>query len=128
VSEILPLILIAEDNPCLARVLSFKFRASGYSVVVCADGQEAWVAFESNPVAAIVSDHEMPVLSGVDLFRRVRAVDKSIPLFMVTGRQLELPPGIDEELDMTKVFGKPFSPGAVITAVDDAINKSSTRC
>lgn len=127
-SESLPIVLIAEDNPCLARVLSFKFRASGYEVLVCADGGEAWTAYESNPVSAIVSDHEMPVLSGVELFRKVRAANESLPLFLVTGRQLELPVGIDEELNITEVFGKPFSPGAVIAAVDSAINESSTHC
>lgn len=128
VSEPLPIVLIAEDNPCLARVLAFKFKASGYAAVVCTDGAEAWDAYESNPIAAIISDHEMPALTGVDLFRKVRENDKDIPLFLVTGRQLELPPGVDQELNIARIFGKPFSPGAVIAAVDDAINQSSTRC
>jgi len=127
VPESLPLILIAEDNPCLARVLAFKFKASGYAAMVCVNGQEAFEAFESNPVAAIVSDHEMPIMSGEDLFRKVRSVDNAIPLFLVTGRQLELPPGIDEELKIAGIFGKPFSPGEVITAVSEAI-ESSTHC
>jgi DNA-binding response OmpR family regulator len=120
-----PTVLIAEDNPGLARVLSFKFKSSGFTPIVCADGQLAWEAFQSNSVLAIVSDQEMPRMSGIDLCRNVRTQNLNIPFFLVTGRQLELAStGITEELNISKIFGKPFSPGEVITAVNDAIQAS----
>jgi len=124
-----PSILIAEDNPGLARVLSFKFKSSGFSPIVCADGQIAWDAFHANPVVAIVSDHEMPRLSGVDLCRNLRAENSKVPFFLVTGRQLELSStGIAEELNITQIFGKPFSPADVIAAVREAIEEPSRPC
>ena len=43
-SELPPIVLIAEDNPCLARVLSFKFKSCGFTTIVCEDGQVAWDA------------------------------------------------------------------------------------
>ena len=111
----------------MARVLSFKFKANGYTTIVCADGKYAWEAFESNSVSAIVTDHEMPNLSGLALCRKVRAKDSLIPLFLVTGRELELPPGVCEELRIAEIFGKPFSPAKVVAAVNDAIKESSTH-
>ena len=120
-------VLIAEDNPGLARVLSFKFKSSGFSPIVCADGQLAWEAFQSDSVAAIVSDQEMPRMSGVDLCRNVRSKDPQIPFFLVTGRQMELSAtGIAEELNIQRVFGKPFSPADVIAAVNQAIQETSS--
>jgi CheY-like chemotaxis protein len=128
VSDSLPIVLIAEDNPCLARVLSFKFKTCGYSPIVCADGLQALSAYKENSVAAIVSDHEMPNMTGVELCRQIRATDWKTPFFLVTGRQLELPPGVDKKLGITRIFGKPFSPGDVIEAVNEAIKESTTHC
>jgi CheY-like chemotaxis protein len=127
VSEHPPIVLIAEDNPCLARVLSFKFKSCGFTTIVCEDGQVAWDAYEANSIAAIVSDHEMPMMSGVELASQIRANDLKIPIFLVTGRQLELPAGIAEKLQITIIFGKPFSPADVVSAVSEAIQES-THC
>ena len=124
-----PSVLIAEDNPGLARVLSFKFKSSGFSPIVCADGQLAWEAFQSHSVVAVISDQEMPRMSGVELCRNVREQNPDIPFFLVTGRQLELSAtGIAKELNIHKVFGKPFSPSDVIAAVNAALRDSSPAC
>lgn len=124
-----PIVLIAEDNPGLARVLSFKFKSSGFEPVVCADGQFAWEAFQTNQVVAILSDQEMPRMSGVELCRNVRSKDPNVPFFLVTGRQLELASkGLEEELNIRRIFGKPFSPADVVAAVNEAIKESSATC
>ena len=117
-----PKILIAEDNPGLARVLTFKFDACGYDPITCSDGGHAWDAFEREPIAAAVCDHEMPVMTGLDLIRRIRQHCPEMPCFLITGRQLELvrDPRV-KELRVADVFGKPFSPGAVVEAVGAAI-------
>ncbi len=122
----LPIVIIAEDNPGLARVLSFKFKSSGFQPLVCTDGQFAWEAFQNNKVAAIMSDQEMPRMSGIELCRKVRSVNTDVPFFLVTGRQLELSSqGLEEELSIRRIFGKPFSPNDVVDAVNEAIIESS---
>ncbi|MCA9135188.1 MAG: response regulator [Planctomycetales bacterium] len=119
-------VLIAEDNPGLARVLSFKFKSCGFEPITCANGGEAWKSFCDSQVVAVVSDHEMPIMSGIELIQRVREMDSKIPCFLVTGRQLELArdPRV-LKLNISEVFGKPFSPGTVVSAVTDAINKTA---
>ncbi|QDT12080.1 response regulator [Stieleria marina] len=117
-------ILIAEDNPGLARVLAFKFKSCGYTPVSCADGQLAWDAFQADQFAAVVSDQEMPNMTGVELCQHVRSVNPDIPLFLVTGRQLELAnTDAVASLDLSQIFAKPFSPGNVVKAVEAAIVK-----
>jgi DNA-binding response OmpR family regulator len=123
-----PVVLIAEDNPGLARVLSFKFAASGFSPIVCSDGQLAWETFQTRGVAAIVSDHEMPEMSGIELCRRVRSVDRSLPFFLVTGRQLELDSaGVEPQWNIKRIFGKPFSPAEMTAAVGAAIEAAQLQ-
>ncbi len=117
-------VLIAEDNPGLARVLSFKFKSSGFTPTTCANGGDAWKAFCNGQFDAVVTDHEMPVMSGVELFQRIREVSPNLPCFLVTGRQLEL--SRDPQvlaLNVQEVFGKPFSPAKVVAAVAAAITE-----
>lgn len=121
-------VLIAEDNPGLARVLSFKFKSSGYEPITCGNGGDAWKSFCDSQVAAVISDHEMPILSGIELIERIRGMDQKIPCFLVTGRQLELSrdPRV-LKLGIQEVFGKPFSPATVVSAVTDSINLHSKQ-
>jgi DNA-binding response OmpR family regulator len=118
-------ILIAEDNPGLARVLSFKFKSCGFTPVTCPDGKLAWETFQADEFLAVVSDQEMPLMTGVELCQNIRSVNSEIPLFLVTGRQLELAnTEAVESLALTELFAKPFSPGNVVKAVDAAIASS----
>lgn len=124
-----PLIIVAEDNPGLARVLSSKLNSSGFESLVCSDGQFAWEAFQENEVAAIMSDQEMPRMCGLELCRKVRAINPTVPFFLVTGREMELAgQGIEEALNIRHIFGKPFSPAEVVHAVREAIAESATAC
>ncbi len=117
-----PVVLIVEDNPGLARVLSYKFNRAGFPSLICMDGQEAWEAFQTNKVAAVVSDQEMPRMSGIELFRNIQSSDPYVPLFLITGHQMELASsGVQEELEIAHIFGKPFSPATVIAEVSRAI-------
>lgn len=117
-----PYVLIAEDNPGLAKVLSFKFKSCGFTPIVCGDGLAAWEAFQNQSFVAVVSDQEMPRMTGVELCRNIRGCDPKIPFFLVTGRQMELSStGIAEELNIGRIFSKPFSPQTVIAAVNEAI-------
>lgn len=115
-------ILIAEDNPGLARVLSFKFKSCGFAPVTCADGKLAWEAFQQESFLAVVSDQEMPHMTGIELCQHVRTVEPDLPLFLVTGRQLELAnTDAVKDIGITHIFAKPFSPGNVVKAVEAAI-------
>ena len=121
-------VLIAEDNPGLARVLSFKFKASGFTPVTCADGLIAWEAFQADDFVAVISDQEMPRMTGVELCRNIRAAHSGTPFFLVTGRQLELvASGIVADLGMTGLFAKPFSPGTVVASVEQAIQQCQSE-
>ena len=124
-----PIVIIAEDNPGLARVLSLKLKSSGFEPLICSDGQFAWEAFQSNTVAAIMSDQEMPRMSGIEFCRQVRAIDQEVPFLLVTGRKLELDTkALEEELNICQVFGKPFSPSEVVAVLREAISQISPAC
>ena len=124
-----PTVIIAEDNPGLARVLTLKLKSSGFEPLTCSDGQFAWEVFQENSVAAILSDQEMPRMTGVELCRRIREINQHVPFLLVTGRKLELDTKkLEDELNIFHVFGKPFSPTKVISVLRQAIVEKMSAC
>lgn len=90
-------ILIAEDEPLVALSFSDLLEAEGYEVVVAADGAEALAEARQlgDALDALVTDLNMPHLSGEDLIRTLRADRPGLPVVVVTG---SAPPGGVEEL------------------------------
>ncbi|QEG38575.1 response regulator [Roseimaritima ulvae] len=124
-----PLILIAEDNPGLARVLSYKLRASGFQTSVANDGTAAWQQFQDCQPDAVLSDHEMPGMTGVELCEQIRrsTTHAGVPFILVTGRQLELQAtGIVEQLDIQALFAKPFSPKDIVRTLQQCLPSNVT--
>lgn len=65
-------ILVAEDDPVSVKILQFTLQHYGHEVVTAADGDQAWAAFDRDPVRVIVSDWMMPGMDGLQLCQKVR--------------------------------------------------------
>ncbi len=115
----LPRLLLVEDDPALAELLEFRFRAEGYDVSVTADGDEALLlAVETQP-DLVVLDWMIEGTSGIEVCRRLRRDRASahVPIIMLTARGAEddlirgLETGADDYLT------KPFSPRELLARV-----------
>lgn len=65
-------VLIAEDDRAASARLSAYVKEWGHQAEVANDGMQAWELFKREPFAILISDWEMPKLSGVELVKRVR--------------------------------------------------------
>jgi CheY-like chemotaxis protein len=70
-------ILVAEDDPVSVKILQLTLEHYGHEVITTSSGQEAWEAFDREPVRTIVSDWMMPGMSGLELCQKVRARAKT---------------------------------------------------
>jgi CheY-like chemotaxis protein len=66
-------ILIVEDNAIALQVLHNALVQAGHEVQTARGGQEALEIVRSGDCSLVVSDWEMPGMSGVELFRAIRA-------------------------------------------------------
>jgi two-component system, chemotaxis family, sensor kinase CheA len=82
-------ILVAEDSITARGLLKNMLEAAGYRVRTAADGVEAWSILKLEPVDLVVSDVEMPRMSGFDLTSRIRADRQlgELPVVLVTALQ-----------------------------------------
>jgi len=79
-------ILLVEDEESLAIGLEYNLTEEGYRVIRAADGAEALVRFDSEPVDLIVLDLMLPHIDGFEVARRVRERSPQIPILMLTAR------------------------------------------
>jgi two-component system chemotaxis sensor kinase CheA len=67
-------ILLAEDSDFFRAQVKRYLESDGYSVLEAADGEAAWTVLQENPdsIKALVTDIEMPHLTGLELAARIR--------------------------------------------------------
>jgi len=76
-------ILIAEDDPVSRTFLEVTLIKWGYEVIVTHDGNEAWEAFQRKTPTIAILDWMMPGIDGAEVCRRARAVERSIPPYLI---------------------------------------------
>ena len=109
-------ILVADDESHITQVVSLKLRNAGFDVLVASDGEEAYELACAELPCMLITDLQMPFLSGLELARKLheKAATRDIPIVVLTARGLGLS---DEDLSGTsirKVMSKPFSPKQVL--------------
>ncbi len=117
-------VLVAEDNAALARVVQFNLKKHGYDATVAENGLIAWQIATSEQFDAIITDQQMPEMTGVELCRKLREMPNyaTIPVMMLTAKGLELElPQLREELNISATFSKPFSPTAVVQTLEQLL-------
>lgn len=103
-------ILIAEDDRITRVSLARQLEAWGHTVTAAEDGQSAWEALSVNPFDIVITDWEMPRVSGLELIERVRAAGAATYVYIVllTGRtnKSDIVNGIEAGAD--DFVSKPF--------------------
>jgi DNA-binding response OmpR family regulator len=101
-------ILVVEDEPQLAALITAQLSANGYTPSVATDGIEALRFLESSTTDLIILDWMLPGLDGLEVCRRVRA--RSItPILMLTARSEEVDRVLGLEIGADDYLTKPFS-------------------
>jgi CheY-like chemotaxis protein len=109
--------LVVDDNVALARVTQFALTRAGFDAKIAANGRKALQLAESEPFDIVISDQQMPEMTGLELCRRLRATEQyaHTPIILLTAKGLELElPTLQRELEISAIFPKPFSPSEVV--------------
>ena len=116
-------ILIADDETHILNVLTIKLQNAGYRVITAQDGEEAHrLACEHLP-ELIITDYQMPLLSGLELCSRLRSspATKDIPAILLTARGFSMSQHEKTQDNIREVVTKPFSPREILALADRLI-------
>ena len=120
-------IVLADDETHIVHVLSMKLRNAGYTVLCAMDGEEALELCMSERPDLLITDNQMPYLSGMELSARIHQIEgfSDLPTIMLTARGHDL---CGEELSaagIALVLAKPFSPREVLEHVKQLLGTES---
>lgn len=119
-------ILVVEDEPSIAEVVSLYLRRAGYQVSIARDGLEAQNKIESRTPDLIVMDLMLPVVNGFELTRWLREFS-DIPVIMLTARRDEIDRIAGLEMGADDYVLKPFSPQELVSRVRAVLRRTSTK-
>ena len=117
------LILVVEDEPSIAEVVSLYLRRAGYQVALAPDGRAALEALDRQAPELIVLDIMLPGLDGFEIARRVR-LEGDVPIIMLTARRAEADRIAGLELGADDYVVKPFSPQELVSRVRAVLRRT----
>jgi CheY-like chemotaxis protein len=116
-------ILVVDDEPGVRRFVVEALRSSGYDVVGAGGGREALTALyaESDSPTLLLTDIEMPGMSGIELAARVRADRPAMRVILMTGREASAARARERAGLVEGVLLKPFGLAELLDAVLEAL-------
>ena len=82
-------ILIVDDNISLCKTMSFVLGRKGYAVTTAKDGAEAIERVKERPFDLIFMDIKMPLMNGVETYKRVKEIRPEAVVMMMTAYAVE---------------------------------------
>ena len=117
-------VLIVEDEPKLAAVLTEYLELAGHRTHTVADGRHVVDRVRSHAPAVVLLDVMLPGKDGLQVCREIRAFS-TVPILMVTARVEEIDRLLGLELGADDYVCKPFSPREVVARVKAILRRSS---
>jgi len=77
-------ILIVEDDPNFTSILKEKLSREGFLISAAQDGKEGLLAFGNEKPDLIISDVLLPLLSGIDMAKRIKGKSPDLPIILLT--------------------------------------------
>ena len=116
-------VLVVDDEIHIVHVVSIKLRNNGYEVISAENGAEAFdLACREKP-DIIVTDFQMPVMTGLEFVQKLRQSEqtKEIPVIMLTARSFAIEDESKEQLQISEFLSKPFSPKELLRTINDIL-------
>ena len=122
-------VLIVDDEIHIIQVVAIKLRNNNYDVITACNGAEAFkLACAENP-DIIISDVQMPPMTGLEFVDKLRQNDqtKDTPVIMLTARSFNIEDEQKQSLGISELIGKPFSPRELVSRVRAVLRRTETE-
>ena len=116
-------VLVVDDEIHIVHVVAIKLRNNGFEVITAANGAEAYELACSQHPDIIVTDFQMPVMTGMELIEKIRENEgtSEIPVILLTARSFAIEDRQKEALRISECLSKPFSPKELLRSIEDVL-------
>ncbi|MEU9128438.1 response regulator transcription factor [Kitasatospora sp. NPDC048540] len=118
--------LVVDDDPTVAEVVTGYLHRAGYRVDRAADGHQALAAAAEHRPDLVVLDLMLPGLDGLEVCRRLRATEAGadLPVVMLTAKGDEADRILGLELGADDYVTKPFSPRELVLRIQSVLRRA----
>ena len=116
-------ILVIEDDPVVGPLLVEAFTAEGQAVTLVPNGEEGLRHIEAHRPDAVFLDILLPKINGIEVLRRIRAIDADLPVIIITGHATDRQIDAARELGALDVVLKP----EILNHVESALGRLRKR-
>lgn len=117
------LVIFVDDDADLLNAQTQGLQLAGFQVLAFSNGPDALTRVTADFGGVVMTDVRMPQMDGLDLFKRVQAIDADIPVILVTGHGDVAMAVQALKQGAYDFITKPFAMDAVIQSLKRAINK-----
>ena len=119
--------LVVDDEIHIVQVVAIKLRNNGFDVRTAENGAVALEYVKAEKPDIIVTDFQMPVMSGLELIENLRSNPETsdIPVIMLTARGFAIDDDKMQQLNIAECLSKPFSPREVLACIEEALSPTS---
>ena len=118
-------ILLVEDESLQREISTLVLTKAGYHVDPVGDGQSGWEALQAHSYDLLITDNQMPGLSGADLIRRLRASWHTLPVILASGGIVPEHVAEGSLLQPVSALPKPFTSDQLLARVAEVLRPPS---
>ena len=119
-------ILVADDETAILQLMTDVLAHSGYHVDAAEDGAIAWAALQAKPYDLLITDHDMPKVTGVDLVKHLRSARMALPVVMVSGELPSHELAQYPSLQLAATLEKPFAIADLLATVENVLRATES--
>lgn len=115
-------VLLIDDDESLRRVTEYSLHSAGFQVLSAADGQQGLASFHADHPEVVITDIQMPGLSGYEVLRQIKAERPDTLVIVITAYS-----SVEKAVEAMKqgaydYLSKPFSRDELVLVVNKAFN------
>ena len=113
-------VLIVDDNVSLLKTMFLVMKKKGYACTTASDGLQATQLVQERPFDVVFMDVKMPLMDGVETYRRVKKIRPGMAVIMMTAYAVE---DLIQDALREGAFGviyKPFDFDKIVSLIDEA--------
>jgi FixJ family two-component response regulator len=128
VKEGKPVVSIVDDDESVREATKGLVRSLGYDAAAFASAEEFLSSDRLNDTVCVVTDVQMPGLSGIELQSRLAAEGHRIPIIFITASPEERVRRRAKEAGAFGFFSKPFDKDLFIGCLSRAVSSATADC
>ncbi len=122
----MPKILLIEDDTGIITPLSLYIEQSGYTIIICQNGNDAITLFNNEKPALVILDINLPGRNGIEICEEIRLISET-PIIVLSARESEDDKVMLLGIGADDYVSKPFSPRELMARIATILKRIESR-